>query len=107
MDFSQKAALEKYLDGKISKEVYQTSKTESGIIIKQASAELSTLDVLDESVTDYAQHHKPFYSADELTRDMVKTLIKKIKVYSGDRIEIVWIFEDCYYELLQMLDMTA
>ena len=47
---------------------------------------------------------KPLSNLRSLDRDMVEELIRTIQVYSGNRIEIAWNFNEDYMKLLVEVD---
>lgn len=98
---AQAAALEEYLEGKIEKSTFQSNKSKTAILIQEAEERLSALGTLSENTSELVEQHRPFYGQNTLTREMVKELIKEVKVYSPIEIEIVWRFGECYQELEQ------
>ncbi len=100
---SQETALEQYMEDKITKGQYLTQKKETAEVIIEISQQLTALGELDGSMVEYVERHRPFYTSDVLTRDMVKALIKKVIIYSADSIEIIWMFAECYHELQALM----
>jgi len=96
LELSQTKELERYFDGEIGKDEYIKFKETSAATIREVMKQLFVLNVTGKSAVEDAECHRPFYSADELTREMLTALIKEIRVCSADSIEIAWIFSDYY-----------
>lgn len=98
---AQATALEEYLEGKIEKSAFQSNKSKTAILIQEAEERLSALGTLSENTSEFVEQHRPFYGQNTLTREMVKNLIKEVRVHSPTEIEIVWKFGECYQALEQ------
>ena len=90
---------EDYSDGGISKEFYVAKKAEQSRLIENAEAEVKVLsdemEKQSETVSSEKKYERisPFASTTEVTPEMM-ALIEKILVYSGNRIEIKFVFAD-------------
>ena len=93
--------LEDYFEGKVEKDVLQAKKSQIAASVSDAEAQLSALGTLSEHTSELVEHHRPYYMQDALTRDMVRSLIKEVRVYSATELEIVWKFSECYNQLEQ------
>jgi hypothetical protein len=103
LELTQETALEQYMEDKITKGEYLSAKKETAEAIQALRQRLTTLDELNESMTEHVERHKPFYESEELTRDMVKVLIKEVIIHNADSIEIIWAFAECYQELQSLV----
>jgi DNA invertase Pin-like site-specific DNA recombinase len=96
LKLSQTALLEQMLEGKLTKEKYQTQKAQITEAVEEAKARLASLENLTDNAPGFVESHRPFFGQDALTREMVQGLIKEIRVTAADEIEIVWRFAECY-----------
>ena len=101
LKLSQSTALEEYLEGIIDKSELQARKSKSASLIQETEKQLASLDAHSGNTLELVEQHKPFYEQDSLTRDMVKELVKEVRISSPTEIEIVWKFQECYTELEQ------
>ena len=101
LKLTQANILEEYLEGKIEKNELQSHKAKTAALIQETEEQLALLGTLDENESALVEQHRPFYGQETLTRDMVKELIKEVRVHSPTEIEIVWQFSECYQELEQ------
>ena len=101
LKLSQSTALEEYLEGKIHKSELQARKAKSASLILETEEHLASLDAHSGDTLELVEQHRPFYEQDSLTRDMVKELVKEVRISSPTEIEIVWKFQECYTELEQ------
>ena len=99
LKLSQTALLEQMLEGKLTKEKYQAQKAQITIAIEEAASRLALLENQTDIASGFVESHKPFFSQDALTREMVQGLIKEIRVTASDKIEIVWRFQECYNDM--------
>jgi len=99
LKLSQSNLLERYLEGKLSKDAYQTQKAQTTTAIQEVTEQLSALEAQSENTTALMESHKPYFKQEALTRKMLQGLIKEIRVTSADELEISWKFEECYQEL--------
>jgi len=99
LKLSQTTLLEQFLEGKLSKDDYQSQKVKITTAIQEAADQLEVLETVSESPSEFVDSHKKFFGQDSLTREMVQGLIKEIRVTSADKIEIVWKFQTWYNEL--------
>ena len=98
-------------DGIISKEdykelhaAYEQRKKNAEIAIHQIELEMD--DVLNRKSKgfvwlDYFTEHK---NIEKLTREVVVSLIREIKVFDKNHIEVVFDFDDCYKECLDVIE---
>ena len=98
-------------DGIISKEdykelhtAYEQRKKSAEIAIHQIELEME--DVLNRKSKgfvwlDYFTEHK---NIEKLTREVVVSLIREIKVFDKNHIEVVFDFDDCYKECLDVIE---
>ncbi|HCC35244.1 MAG TPA: hypothetical protein DEQ02_06255 [Ruminococcaceae bacterium] len=98
---AQATALEDYLEGKSKKSEFQSHKSKTAALIQEVEERLSALGTLSENSSGLVEQHRPFYGQDTLTREMVKELVKEVRVHSPTELEIVWRFGECYHELEQ------
>ena len=99
LKLSQSNTLEQYLDGKLTKDAFQSQKAKTTMAIQEAADRLAELDTQTENASELVESHKPYFGHEALTREMVQGLIKEIRVASADEIEIRWKFGDCYNDL--------
>ena len=103
MEVAQKgwfALYDKYADGKLEREFFLNEKKKYDVDMERMEEELAALkqtQETEESVQDCAMRKAEqavvFLEENELTEDVKETLIEKVVVYPGNRIEIVWRFE--------------
>ena len=103
MEAAQKgwfALYDKYADGKLEREIFLNEKKKYDADMERMEEELAALkqtQEAEENVQDgskrKAEQAMVFLEEDELTEDMKEKLIKKVVVYPGNRIEIVWRFK--------------
>lgn len=101
LKLSQAKLLENYLEGKIKKDALQSKKSEIATSVFETEKQLSALGTLTEQTSELVEQHKPYYEQEVLSRDMVQSLIKEVRVYSETELEIVWKFSECYTQLEQ------
>ena len=104
MEAAQKgwfALYDKYADGKLDREIFLNEKKKYDADMERMEEELGALkqtQEAEENVQDgsvrKAEQALMFLEEDELTEDMKEKLIEKVVVYPGNRIEIVWRFEE-------------
>ena len=99
LKLAQTALLEQYLDGKLSKDGFQLQKAQTTAAIQEAAGQLTALEAMNDNYAELVESHKPFFNQESLTREMVKGLIKEIRVILPDEIEIVWRFQEHYNHL--------
>ena len=95
----QSNTLEQFLDGKLSKDSFQSEKAKITESIQETANRLAALDEHSESSLEFVESHKPYFGQETLTREMVQGLIKEIRVTTADEIEIVWKFQESYQDL--------
>ena len=82
---------EEFKNNKISKEKFIAKKSERNKLIEKINAEISKLiEKIPEIIV------KDDILVDELSYELVDTLVESIYVYSKDNIEVVWKFKDLY-----------
>jgi hypothetical protein len=94
LKLSQSNALEQFLEGNLTKESYQSQKAQITTAIEEMTSRLASLETQNGNVSEFADKHRPFFSQESLTREMVKELIKEIRITSAEEIEIVWKFQN-------------
>lgn len=105
---ARKNAFEEYYSERISKDRYAALLATNSIQSEAATGKLQALqgeysEITESSrETDYQKTHKKYQFAEELTKEMVRELIKEIRVFDGNKFEIVWNYED-YYRLSGVL----
>src|SRR5665647_2275764 len=100
---------EKYLDGKISKEVYLKQREKLNQEIEKTALKISKLESEYElhklkstgSSNKFVEHFKSKYEIKELSRELVCELVDSIYVFDENRIEIVWKFADDFEKVRQ------
>lgn len=93
------ALYDKYADGKLEREFFLNEKKQYGADMEKLEEELEALRQAQEEEESEqegsgrkADQAMAFLEEEELTEDMKEKLIKKVLVYSENRIEIVWKF---------------
>jgi len=99
LKLAQTTTLEQFLEGKLSKDKYQSQKSQITSDIQGATERLAALGIQTENASELVESHRPFFGQETLTREMVQALIKEVRVTSADEIEIVWRFQECYNDL--------
>ena len=94
------ALYDKYADGKLEREFFLNEKKQYDADMEKLEEELAALrqaqeeeESEQEGSQKKADQAMAFLEEEELTEDMKDKLIKKVVVYPGNRIEIVWKFE--------------
>lgn len=106
---TRKNAFEEYYSECISKERYTALLSDNTNKSRMVSEKLNKLQdeyskiIEDSRETDYQLNHKKYEFAQALTKDMVTEMIKEIRVFDGNRFEIVWNYED-YYRLSRIMN---
>lgn len=104
MEAAQKgqfALYDKYADGKLERDFFLNEKKKYDADMEQMEEELAALKQIQEAeesaqdgVKRKVEQAVVFLEESELTEDMKEKLIEKVVVYQGNRIEIVWRFEE-------------
>lgn len=92
---------DKYADGKLEREFFLNEKKQYDADMEKLEQELAVLrqaqekeETEQEGSQRKADQAMAFLEEEELTEDMKEKMIKKVIAYSGNRIEIVWKFEE-------------
>lgn len=107
MEAAQKgcfALYDRYADGKLKREFFLNEKKKYDVDMERMEEELAALKQTQEAEKNMqggskrkAEQAVAFLGEEELTEDMKEKLIEKVVVYPGNRIEIVWRFENEVY----------
>jgi DNA invertase Pin-like site-specific DNA recombinase len=105
------ALWEKYHQGKISAEAFQTENEKADEKATQTSKKLAQLqgevEILSNTTTQedaLVKKYENHIGVTTLTREVVKQFIYEVRVYSADRIEIIFNFADEYAKLQARLN---
>ena len=99
LKLTQSSTLEQFLEGKLTKDNFQSQKAKIAESIQETTDRLTALDEHSENSLEFVDSHKPYFGQETLTREMAQGLIKEIRVTATDEIEIVWKFQECYQDL--------
>lgn len=106
--FERKAAYERYVDEIISKDEFLTIKNKLSDEEVALNAELEKhqnelkviLSYKNDEAARLAETAENYLSRDSFTNEMLLYFIDKVKVYTGNKIEIVYRFKDVFDEVL-------
>ena len=99
LKLSQANTLEQFLEGKLTKDSFQSEKLKIAAAIQEVVERLTSLEIQTENTTEFLESHKPYFNQETLTREMLKDLIKEIRITTSDEMEIVWKFGSFYGNL--------
>lgn len=102
------AAYEKYSDGRMAREVFLRRKDELAADTQRLTAEKENLEAqltaLEQAKSselhEAAEAAADFLEAENVTNDMLLTFIDRVNVFTGNRVEIVYRFNDPFMETL-------
>lgn len=107
--YERKAAYERYVDELITRDDFLSIKAKLSEEEDKLKSEVDTLQNELKTVMAYqdsrtkqlADKAEDFLSRECFTNEMIKYFIDKVKLYSGNRIEIVYRFQDIFENLLE------